>query len=746
MRKTLFILSGILQVVLLSFFFQSNVNADTMDEKRPHRVPRVNGDITVDAYLNESIWQEAVKIHANIEVRPAENVPAPVKTEVLLAYNASRIFVAFIAYDPEPHKIQAHYCDRDKLWDDDWVIILFDTFNDQRRTYDFGCNPLGIQCDFIESPTGGGDEWDAIWDSHGRINDEGYIVEMAIPFSSLSFPRTKGDQIWGFDAVRSYPRIVRHHIGAFPRDRSNNCYMCQAEKLIGFAGCSPGKNLEFDPTLSAILSQERQDKTAGPFIDREKRMEPGLTTSWGVTPNLTLNTTINPDFSNVEADIFQLDINNQFALDYPEKRPFFLEGADFFQTPLRIVHTRSLADPDWGVKLTGKEGKAGIGFYTAQDQITNFLIPGAEGSDSESLDKKSYGSAFRYQHDLFKSSNIGIILTDREGADYYNRLTGVNADLKFTQKDRFIFQVLTSSTQYPDSIRSHFDQPDEPFNGQAYAFSYEHDTRDYTFFSEYRKIDNLFRADMGFISQVGYQIAEVGAQYKWQKPPGHWYNDMRLLSSYTYEEDFRGDKLHNAWQVRVNYEGPLRSHSHWLGETGRKSYNGQNFRMNWMQGCFGLYALPSLFIHLYWRYGDGIDYANTRQGTRLQLEPYTEFNIGMHLKVSINHIFEKMDITHDRLYTANVSSLNLVYQFNRRTFLRLITQFIDYDRNTLLYEDEDVDSHEKFLFNQILFSYKINPQTVFFLGYSDNHYSNHLISLTQSNRTLFAKIGYAYRL
>jgi hypothetical protein len=326
-------------------------------EKQHFEVPYVNAPIDVDARLDEGFWQNAVKIDANIEVRPGENIPAPVKTEALLVHNDTHIYVAIVAYDPDPSAIRAHLCDRDELWNDDWVLILFDTFNDQRRTYDFFCNPLGIQADEIETPQGGGGGWDAIWESDGRITDEGYIVEMSIPFSSFSFPRSEGELIWGFDVVRSYPRNVRHHIGAFPRDRNNNCYMCQSHKLIGFAGLTPGKNVEFDPTMTAVTTRERQDDNTGPFNQSSSRFEPGITSHWRFTPNLTLNATVNPDFSNVEADAAQMDINRQFTLYYGEKRPFFLEGADFFQTSFTTVHTRTLADPRWGLKITGKEGQ-----------------------------------------------------------------------------------------------------------------------------------------------------------------------------------------------------------------------------------------------------------------------------------------------------------------------------------------------------------------------------------------------------
>jgi hypothetical protein len=243
---TMLLILSVVKIALASF-----QQADST-EKIPYRVPKVSATARIDGELNEPFWQDAVVVEAKYEVSPGENIPAPVKTEAFLVYADNYIYVGIRAYDPDPLAIRAHITDRDNIWSDDWVLILFDTFNDNRRTYDYACNPFGIQADMIESTSGGGGSWDAIWESDGKITAEGYVVEMAIPFSSLSFQRSEGDQIWGFDLVRSYPRTVRHHIGTFPRDRNNNCYMCQAEKLIGFAGATPGRNLEFDPTLSAL--------------------------------------------------------------------------------------------------------------------------------------------------------------------------------------------------------------------------------------------------------------------------------------------------------------------------------------------------------------------------------------------------------------------------------------------------------------------------------------------------------------
>jgi len=709
------------------------------------RVPFVDSGIDIDAYLDEPIWENAVKIEANIEVRPGENILAPVETEVLIVYDKEHIYVAFIARDPEPSKIRARFCDRDNIFDDDWVLILFDTFNDQRRTYDFACNPLGIQGDMIETPTGGGDAWDAIWNSSGRLTEDGYVVEMSIPFRAFNFPDMNGDQVWGFDAVRSYPRNVRHHIGSFPRDRNNNCYMCQSHKLIGFSGVSPGKNFELNPTFNVVNSQARENDTNGPFKQTENSWEPGLSAKWGITPNMNLNGTLNPDFSNIEADILELDINNQFAIYYPEKRPFFLENSDLFSTKLNLVHTRTLADPDWGVKLSGKSGKNALGVFTAQDRITNFIFPGPEGSQSDSKSHDVYGTAIRYKRDISKSSNLGIILTDREGNNYHNRVGGIDADIKFTPKDRIRFQVIGSSTSYPDTLISEYDQPEYSFGGDAFMGHYEHDTRNYDVYAYHEQADNAFRADLGFITQVGYQYTELGGQYKWQKDPGHWYTLLSLSASMDYRRDMNGNLLHGVWSSRLNYNGPYQSHAHLYTEIGKDKYEGVEYDTQWLQGCFGFQPLAPIFVHLYARYGDQIDYANNRLGTRFRIWPSLQWNLGMHVRLETGYRYEELNVDPGKLYRANTANLKFIYQFNRRMFIRAVMQYINYDRNTDLYIDV-VDSVTEKWFNQFLFSYKINPQTVFFLGYSDNYYGDQAVNLTQTNRTIFAKLGYALAL
>jgi len=294
--------------------------------QKPYSIPKTTDRIKVDGLLDEAAWGSALTLELKYEIYPGENVEPPVRTEVLLIYSRSYLYVGFRAYDPDPAAIRAHLRDRDSSDGDDNVSITFDTFNDERRAFSFACNPLGIQTDniVIRGRWHRDLSWDAIWDSAGVITDWGYAVEMAIPFNVLRFPRANGKQIWGLFATRSYPRNVRHELRNVPNDRSNNCSLCQAAKIEGFEGISPGRSIELTPTLTALRTDGRDELPDGPMQKLESRSDAGLSASWGITPNFTLNATINPDFSNVEADSYQLDINKRFTLRYPEKRPFFL--------------------------------------------------------------------------------------------------------------------------------------------------------------------------------------------------------------------------------------------------------------------------------------------------------------------------------------------------------------------------------------------------------------------------------------
>jgi hypothetical protein len=726
-------------LLLLALCAQAQEPAAIGSEKVPHRIPKVEARVHVDGYLNEDVWEDALVMGVNTEVRPGENVPAPVRTDMLLAYSESHFYVAFRAFDPDPSAIRARVCDRDAMWDDEWVVIGIDTFNDQRGSLEFACNPLGIQGDNASGIYGDSGAWSTIWDSAGRITGEGYVVEMAIPFSSLPFQRADGEQTWGVDAVRSYPRDVRHHISLYPRDRDNNCYYCQMEKLVGFIGATPGRNIELDPTFSAIKTQEREGYTWWEFEDLDTSEEFGLTARWGVTPSTILSAAFNPDFSQVETDALQLDVNTRFALWYPERRPFFLEGAGVFSD----VYTRSIADPHWGVKLTAKEGRNAGGVLVSRDALTNLLIPGPHGSSTTSLDDETTASAVRYRREIGESSYIRFAADNREGEDYYNRVGGLSGRFWLTQAESILFDAMTSRTVYPEEVATEYGQPDEELSDESYSLEFNSSTSGLDWYALYAHRGTDFRRDLAFMPSVGYRSSAIGWGHTWQAGSESWYTMFNVGSGHNYQAEEDGSIMSRGYSFWVNYGGPKESFANLNGWLGREVYLGEEFDTWNLHQDAGFWPTGSLFVKIDGRYGQGIDYDNARSGKQLTITPTICYKMGRHLDLSLNHAYERMNVDAGRLYTANLSYLKAVYQFNRRAFVRAILQYSDETYNSALYTDGH-DPEERGLSSQVLFSYKINPQTVLFLGYSDDIYGDQDVDLVRTGRTFFAKIGYAW--
>jgi hypothetical protein len=719
----------------------------------PYFVPRTEAPVKVDGALNDKAWENALMIELKYEVEPGENVPASVRTICLLTYNKSHFYAAFRAFDPSPGDIRAYLNDRDSALTDDWVGIVLDTFNDERRAFDIRSNPHGVQIDGIRVENETDFSWDAIWDSAGKIYDWGYAVEMAIPFNSLRFQQSEEMQVWSFDAVRYHPRSHKNLLSIFPRDRSNNCYLCQAVKIKGFEGARPGLNIEISPTLTGVRTDQRIELPGGDFEKANSDTEAGFTAQWGITSNMTLSAAVNPDFSQVEADALQLDINQPFALYYPEKRHFFTEGSDFFNprvsdfldTNLKVIYTRTIRDPSWGLKMTGKAGANTIGIYTVRDRLTNLIFPGNQGSMTTSLAMANFSSVFRYRRDIGSKYSFGVLATDREGNNYFNRLIGIDSDFRITKRDRLQIQLLGSSTRYPDEVAAEFGQKNGAFTGMVVDLNYRHNTRTLDYWARLQSFGQGFRADLGFMPRVDCRRYRVGSSYSWNARPGSWYSMLELASEVDIRTDLDGKLINGGAYVWGTFLGPMQSSLTLILGKSRQVYNSVEFDQYSLSVYSGLQPTKNLVLSLEAIFGDHVDYENTRPAKRELLSPGIGCNLGRHLKLNFSYVFERLNVKSGRLYTANIGNTSIIYQFNRRTFLRSILQYVDYNYNAHLYTFE-IEPRYKHLFTQFLFSYKINPRTVLFLGYSDNYLGNQEYKIAKSDYTFFVKIGYALQL
>jgi hypothetical protein len=726
--------------------------AAAADQKRHFEITRATSPIKVDGVLDEEAWQSALVVDLPYEWFPGDNVPASVKTDALLTFDGEALYIGFRAEDPKPGSIRSHLMDRDGIVafnQDDHVGVILDTFNDERRAFQFRVNPFGVQVDatFSEIDAQEDFSWDAIWASEGRITETGYVVEIAIPFKQLRFPRTDAPQTWGFEAFRSYPRSVRTRISSKITDRAKDCLLCQLGKVSGFSGIAPGRNLELTPTVTASRTDAVDTFPNGDLVKGDEKVEPGLTARWGITPNTTLNATINPDFSQVETDSAQLEVNTRFALFYPEKRPFFLEGADLYLTPLQAVFTRTVADPDWGVKLNTKEGKNSLGVFVADDDINNLVIPSNQNSATAFLDQKITTGVMRYRRDLGQYSTVGVLYTGREGDDYHNRVAGLDGFFRFTPSNTVRVQYLDSDTQYPGQIAEDFGQEIDAFGGDAFHVQYDHFAKTWKGFVSYQDLDPRFRADSGFIPRVDVKTAQAQGERYFYGDKNDWYARMSVGAKGLRTEDHTGTLTDQVAEIFGTLNGPMQSQVELYLDSNKIFYNGVTFDLNQQFYFFQINPSGSLRLRLQAQTGDQIDFSNTRSGNLVYLVPGIQLR-GRNMSLQVDHAYQTLDVEETldlkggQLFRANLTQMKLIYQFNVRTFVRAIVQYQDLQRNPELYF-RPVRPKQDDLFGQFLFSYKLNPQTVLFAGYTDSRLGFQNVDLAQTDRTFFLKVGYA---
>ncbi len=713
-----------------------------------YSVPHTMDTVNIDGVLDDEAWNQALVLELNLETHPRENVPATIQTYAYLLEDGSRFLIAFDARDPNPDTIRAYLRDRDSAWNDDFVGVIIDTFNDEHRAFEFFSNALGVQMDLTHDDVNKRQDasWDAIWESASRINGEGYTVEMAIPFSQLRFPRYEGEQTWGIDVVRIYPREDRVRLSIHSLDRGRNCYLCQFTKIRGFAGAEPGKALEVVPSMTVSRTDKRADPVTDPLAKESRDTDLGVNVQWGITPDITANLAVNPDFSQVEADRPQLDVNNRFALFFPESRPFFLEGADFFSTPINAVFTRTVADPDFGAKLTGRNGKNTFGVFAAEDAVTNLLFPGSLESDSVSLMQPNQVLVGRYNWGFGEASTIGALITSRSGSNYSNHVAGIDGRYRINDRHNIRFQYLKSETAYPVNIVGRFEQPAADFDGDALKINYNFSSREWFTNVNYETFDPGFRADTGFVTRVNIEQRNAHVARIWHGEEENWWNQIRVGGNVGSTHDHGGLLLNSYSNSFFSVNGPMQSFLQITVAKSKQFWDGQLYDAKNFSLFGQIQPRAGLNLMLFARAGDQVDFNNSRLGEELRIAPTVEWNLNQHLLLRLQHTFSNLDTpSGEKIFDAQLTDFRLTWQFNIRSFLRLTIQRQRVERNLALFDDPNTDARSLSIGSQLLYSYKLNPQTVFFLGYSDNHREDDdLLSLTQTDRSLFMKLSYAW--
>lgn len=698
------------------------------------RVVRTDTPPNIDGLLDDITWRDAALITNFTQTNPVEGAQPTEDTEVRIAYDDEHIYFSFYARYSDPSQMRANRVDRDQIRRDDWIAVMFDTFRDQQRAYRFSVNPYGVQGDAILTSgrrrfgapgSGGDDSWDALFETGGTIVSDGWTAEMAIPFKSLRYPSVgEGQHNWGFQISRAMQTKDESVVWS-PMTRNIAGLMTQMGLINGMDGLSVSRNLEILPTATAIQLGQLTDTG---FKEGDASPDLGLNIKYGVTSNLTADFTANPDFSQIESDRPQIEVNQRFPLFFPELRPFFLEGQEIFETPGRInlVHTRTIVDPEFGAKLTGKTGKTTLGLLFTNDEAPGRLDDPTEPAFGQN------GQVFigRARYDLHTESYLGAIVTDREFFNSYSRTAGIDGRIRMGQTHSAQFVAVASDNRTLDGATK---------SGPMYDIGFRRDARHLNYRLQYNVIDPDFDTQTGFIRRVDTRRLDTDVEYNWW--PEHWLISWGPGFSYLrnvdhagvlQDEDFRADvSLRFARNIFVRADGRQEM----------ERYRGVNFHKKRFRINNSINSSRRFSVFYSFNWGDQVRFVENPF-----LGRFFDYNLGLTVRPT-SRLNTRLDINTSRFRNTTTDLL----EFNVKILRKLTTyQFTDrfLVRNILEY---NTDSGAVGI--NVLLTYRVNAGTVFYIGYDDrlkevtnfNDERFLVTELQRQRRAFFTKFQYLFR-
>jgi hypothetical protein len=719
----------------------------------PIQIHRTTGEIRVDGDLEDPGWADASRIETWYETRPGDNVEPKVGNVGYLAYDDGFLYAAFEFEDPSPEKIRAPLANRDNVPSyTDYGGLLVDCNNDGRTAQMFLANARGIQYDAISSDAAGEDKApDFFWESAARITSEGWVLEMRIPFSSLRYTESDPEQ-WRVMLYRNHPRQFRYQFFTSRLPRESTCFICNSTPLVGLSGLPSGSHWVAAPYVSGSQLAEPEDDVGTPLESDDPTSEIGLDAKWLPNPNTVLDLTLNPDFSQIEADAPLISANERFALFFPEKRPFFLESADLYRTPLQAIYTRTFTSPRWGARATGELGGSTYTLLVGDDRGGgSVIIPGSQGSELADQEYESLVAMGRFRRDIGQSF-ASFIYSGREiDGGGYNRVLGPDFRWQVTENDVVTGQLLLSESETPVLPDLADEWDGRRLSGHGAELWWYRQTKTWDYFALYNDLSDEFRADNGFVPQVGFRRGywEIGRSFYPEDKP---ISRLRLFTVSDYKVDQEGELLSKWIMPGFGFDSVLNSFvrlEFLFDETrsGDELIERNQIRPIAFIRPGGLFSEIELTATL----GDQIDFANDRPADGATVGFGVEMRPTDHLELELDLDRRWLDVTTEegfsgRLLTAEVARLRGTYTFNAKSWLRLIGQWSSTARRVDLYKDpEDVDPLSESFDGSLVFAYKLNWQSVLYLGYGESRELDELENLEPSSREAFLKVSYAFR-
>jgi len=715
-------------------------------------ITRAAGPITIDGDLSDPGWQGATRLETWYETNPGDNSPSKLKNVGYLTYDDKFFYAAFEFFDPDPSKIRAPYADRDNISSEtDYGGIIINSRNDGRTALLLLANPRGIQYDAVSDDFSGEDSSpDLYWDSAARITKDGWVLEMRVPFSSLRYP--KGNpQTWSIMLYRNYPREFRYQFFTTTLPRGSSCFICHCVPLTGLENLPSGGHIVVAPYGTLKEAATPRGDLGTPLKNRPLRADGGVDAKWIPNENNAIDATINPDFSQVESDVAQIGVNQRFALLYPEKRPFFLEGIELFSTPIQAVYTRSITSPRWGTRATGKLGDTGYTVLVAQDRGGgSAILPGPNSSSFADQDFGSFVAIGRVRQNIGKSfvSFLGTDLEVEGGG--HNRVYGPDFQCRPNDHETVTGQFLLSDTQTPTRPDLAPEWDGRKMSSHAGDIWYQHTDRRMDWFTEYQDFGDGFRADDGFVPQVGYRRNYGESGYTFRPETG-LFNRIRAFGQAEYSADTDHNLIFREVSPGLQLDGRWNSTSKIRVAFDRVRAGTKDLPRSMV--VYTIQFSPSgriSQIQLTGDYGNEVDFANARTGRGGNLNASGIVRPTSHLALTVNGALSWLDVSPDsggdrrRLFTAEIARLKGTYSFSSRAFVRAIAQYVRTTRDVTLYH-QSADAREGTLTGSVLLAYKLNWQTVAFLGYGDNRTLSETNTFERQDRQFFLKVSYAFQ-
>ena len=728
--------------------------------------PRLEATVAIDGDLNEPVWSQAASLTDFHQYQPVDSRPAEERTVVLVWYAPSAIHFGIIAYESQPSAIRATVADRDNLDADDQVTVYLDTFDDRRRAFFFTVNPLGSQEDGVRTEGGfaagslvGGTidkNPDFIWESKGRVTDSGYVVEVRIPFKSLRYPGNSA-QRWGINVVRKIQRTGYVDTWTDTR-RASASFLVQSGSLDGLHDLQRGITTELQPFVTAAANG-----APTPTGYERENVDPsfGANLRLGLTSNLSLDATYNPDFSQIESDVSLVTVNERFALFFPEKRPFFLEGIELFSTNNQLVYTRQIVDPIAGGKITSKIGANNLALLTAVDQA---------GSPDH------WFNLARVRHDVGANSTVGVTGTSKEASGTYNRVVAGDARIVFGKLYFVAGQAGSSWTKDSANgasrsspiLEAEFDR-----TGRSWGFNYK-----------VTGIGPDFESQSGFVPRNDVVLAHAFNRFSIYGAKGAFLETANFFGgpfyTWVYGDFLQRGALEGLWQA----DADLTLRGGWIwnnhGEAGFTNfepgaYNGYEVDQG---GTTVPYDAPTGVDNWALRTGvstptwqkldatititrnQGAIFAEGAEGNETRVTGTLDLRPTGSIRISGSNTYSRITRRRDDSEFARtiIPRLKVEYQPTRALFFRAVGEYVAQRRAPL----EDAVTGDPLLINgqpqpfqesnglrmDFLASFEPSPGTVAFLGYGsslDDTAAFNFSEMSRANDGFFVKLAYQFR-